>query len=260
MVKCATSALLIGLLLVLCAGGCTQELSPEAQSALAAGKISYQAGDDAACVGQMNRYLTMTSSTKFADEGYYWRGLSRLRQRDYVNARGDFSSAIEQTGRNDIKGLALKGLGDVAFATGDMPLAVTAYGDAIGLIIPREKPADEARFRLGVALQLVGRWTDADLQFSRLIFLFEGSDLAAKATRLFHATGWTVQAGAFKTRAEAQSLASELKSRGLPAEVKVMPTDAGPTFAVHSGRYETYDKALAQRTKVGDQATVVVTK
>lgn len=254
----------MALLAAALSAGCDSGLSLEAQKLLTSGQSSYQSGDDAAAIRAMDQFLAENGRSKRADEAYYYRALARQRAKDLPGATADFNQVMQKTSSSQLKAMAYKGMGDIAYEREDMPLAESMYRNALAGLDESKRPADEVRYRLGRALQRLGRWQDADLQFSRMIKLFEGSELALRAGRLYSATAWTIQMGAFRDKRSADSLAQKYKSENrVHCVVQMIQADVGTMFAVQTGRFPAYDLADAELAKVrtvSPQAEVTVTK
>ncbi|MFB3894415.1 MAG: SPOR domain-containing protein [Phycisphaerae bacterium] len=232
-------------LLAACAAGCPQQMSPDQQRLLSDAQSSYDSGDDAATVRAMDQFLAANPRGNGADQAYCLRGMARFRMRNIDGARVDLQQALDRTDSPQVKGRAIKVLGDLAFEEGNLPTAESMYRQALGFMDENVKPADEVRYRLGQILQRTGRWADADVQFGRLMFKFPNTDLARRAERMIHCTAWTVQVAAMKSRDSAAAKVDGLKKMNLPAAIQNILTDSGPLFAVQVGRYSTYEQALA---------------
>ena len=160
----------------------------------------------------MNQFLADNLRAKQTDEAYYFRGLARYRTKDLPGATADFHQVVTKTSSPQLKAMAYKGIADMAYDREDMALAESMYRNALSGLKDSERPADEVHYRLGRALQRLGRWEEADLQFSKVIGLFKGSELALRAGRLYNATVWTVQMAALKDKRSADSLAASADS------------------------------------------------
>lgn len=251
------------LLAAMSSAGCDAGLTPQAQQLLNSGKASYAAGKDVAAIRSMNEFLAANGRSSRADEAYYYRGLAKYRQKDIIGAQADFHQVLQKNSRQ-FKVPSQKALGDIAYERQDMGLAESMYRDALAGMDETKPPADEVRYRLGQTLQRLGRWQDADLHFSRVMYLFGDSESARRAGRLFHSTAWTVQMAAMKDKRAADALAQQYRTANqLETVVRPVPSDAGPLLAVQAGRFPTYDMAAAAMAKVravNPNAYVTVTK
>ena len=232
---------------LLAVAGCNNELSPQSQQQLAAARAAYQAGDDKAVLSLMDQFLQDNYRPARGEQGYYLRGLSRYRQQDIKGARADFEQTAGGSKDAQLRGQALKALGDICYDQDDFPTAAEMYRQALDNLAESASPADAARFRLGVCLQRLGQWSQADLQFSRLIFLFPSGDMAAAAGRHIHATAWTIEVQSFRQKGGAEVLAMELRIKSFSGVVvEPISAEGGMMFAVRLGRFAAYQQAAEQ--------------
>lgn len=250
------AALAAGMALAGCA------LSPQAREQLQNGQQAYLANDDSAAIQWMSRFVEENPRAAERDEAYYWRGLAEYRKGELQAAQQDFEATLKLTKRSDLTGLSAKALGDLAYDRSSMGEADGYYQRAIANLLEGSKPMDEVLYRRGEALQRMGQWQDADLQFSKLIHNFAGGELAKRAGRLIHCRSWTVQVAAMKERAAATDLAGRLKAKKLNAFVQSFLSDGEPLYTVQVGRFADYDDAaasLAGVRKFADGAFVAPT-
>lgn len=245
------------------AAGCDQGLSPESQKMLDSGRAAYEAKDDKLTVQIMDQFIAANARSKYADEGYYWRGLAKLRMGDVPAARADFGYVIDHSTRGDVLSLAHKAMGDISFDSADMSTARAMYSQALRYMKDGQPPIDFVRYRLAQALQRLGQWEDADFQFNRLRHTFPDGELSKRASRQVHCRAWTVQAAAFKERRAADYLAARLKNDALDAQVVPVTMESEALFAVQVGRFGTHDQAEAivpQVKATAAEAFVTVTR
>jgi tetratricopeptide (TPR) repeat protein len=230
--------------------GCNGELSPQALQQLNAARDAYNAGDDKTTIATMDQFLADNYANSQADQGYYLRGMARYRQKDTPGAQADFDQIAALSKTPQLRGMAFKALGDIHYQADDMTLAAEMYRQAIDNLDQTKPPTDEARYRLAQALQRMGLWSQADLQYSRLIFQFTNSQMARQAGRCIYATGWAIQTPPVRDKRTAQANADELKAKGLDAVVSAVPADEGMMFTVQVGRFATYQQAADQYEQV----------
>ena len=152
---------------------------------------------------------------------------------------------MDKTGKPELRGKAALALGDLAWDAEDMPTAADRYRTAVDNMNASVRPADHAAYRLGCALQRLGRWEDADLQFSRVMELFPSEELAERSARRIHGQSWTIQIAAFDDRARAEAAVKELADQGVRADVSPAMGRGKPVFVVQSGRFATWEQATA---------------
>jgi TolA-binding protein len=228
--------------------GCGSILTSQDKDELLSGYKSYERGDDARTIAQMNAFIAEHGRSDRADEAYYLRGLAKYRQKDIAGAKVDLQTAMDRAPkRGELTGKAAIALGDIGYDTGDLDLADRMYRQSLeDLNQQTTKPADHAMYRLGCTLQRQGRWQEADAYFDRVSYQFRGADVANQAARRVRCTAWTVQAGSYKTKANADVKCGELQRNRLPATVKMIPTDAGPLYIVAVGTYRREEEAAAE--------------
>ncbi len=249
---------------LLASAGCNNELSPHSQQQLAAARAAYQAGDDKTVLSLMDQFLQDNYRPARGEQGYYLRGLSRYRQQDIKGARADLEQVAGGSKDAQLRGQAFKALGDICYDQDDFPTAAEMYRQALDNLAESASPADAARFRLGVCLQRLGQWSQADLQFSRLMFLFPKGEAASAAGQRIHATAWTVHVQSFSQKSGADVLAMELRIKSISGVVvEPISAEGGMMFAVRVGRFAGYEQATEQldaiRAIQGD-ACIVATK
>ncbi len=245
----------LAILLIIVFSGCTNELSPHGRELLQNASDAYARGDDKTVIGHTDSFISQYGKAAEVGEAYYLRGLSRYRMKDLAGAQSDLNQAASLSGGRQLRGKAYAALGDLAYEQEDMALAEHMYRNSINLLQegPKSggvKPLDQALYRLGCVLQRQGRWAEADAQFDRLIYLFESSDFAKRASRKVRCTAWTIQAGAYKDRARAQAAVRQLKNDGFAPAEQLVKVDETVRFVVNIGRFPTYEQAKAELQNV----------
>ncbi len=225
--------------------GCQETLSPHARQLLQNGYTASAAGNHRTVISSMDAFLAENPRSRRADEAYYLRGVSKYRLGDRAGAQGDLRAALDYARGKEVAGKSALALGDLAWEAGDMPTAKDMYATAVDNLNPAVPPADHAAYRLGCVLQRLGRWRDADVHFSRVVELFDGTELGDRAGRRMHCRAWTIQTGAFDAMTRAQAVRKQLVATNLTASVQ--PTMGGGKllFLVQVGRYSSYEEAAA---------------
>lgn len=244
-------------------GGCNGPLTAEARELLLSGYAAYERGDDRATVSRMDEFLATNDRSDRSDEAYYLRGLARYRLNDRDGARADLNEAVGRTGHKSLRARAMIALGELAYEGGDMAFAENMYRQALADMDRDDAHAARVRYRLGCILQRQGRWPEADGQFNRLIYQFGDSELATRARRRVHCRTWTVQAGAYGRKAQADTASADLRKHRLEALSQGVTTGGRLLFVVQVGRYPTYEQAastLAGVRKHSKDAFVTVAK
>ena len=233
-----------------CGAACNGPLTPEAEKLLESGRLAYKQGDDNGAVRKMDLFLKDWAKSRQADEAYYYRGLAKYRTHNLPGAREDLQAALDRTRRKAVRVGAMVALGDLADDTDDTAAAEKVYLDVLKDIDRDKKPADHVCYRLGCTLQRQGRWKDADAYFDKVIYLFNGTELAGRAQQHVRCKAWTIQAGAFEAKPRADAAAAALRREGLDASSQPALRDGKPVFLVNVGRYPTFRQAAADLSKV----------
>jgi len=243
-------------LLMMCAAmaalvcGCSAQLSPQAKELLAAGTDAYAAGDNRLAVERMDAFLAEAGRTREAAEAFYVRGLAKYKLGDRAGARQDMQEALARTEDSLLAAKASLALGDLAFEADEMALAENMYRQALADLEEGVKPTDHAHFRLGNVLQRQGRWREADVEFSRVIYFFNGSELARRSKQRLHARAWTVQAGAYAKHENAVAALERMKRASLAARIEPFMAGRQLQFVIKVGRYPSYEQAVAALSNV----------
>lgn len=241
----------IGIVLFLSAiVGCNPRISAEARKYLQAADKAFRRHDDLAAIEACTRFIKMYPHAQQAGEAYYIRGLARCRRGEIQQGKEDFLKALELAKRKDLIALTHCRLGELAYRSGQMENSAMHYRAALKAVPQGVQPADEAMYRLGCILQRQGKWTDADVFFDRVIFLFGDSPFAKLASKRVHAREWAVQAGALRRVEKARYLERRLQRSGLPARMDVELRDGKLLYVVYAGSYKSHGAAQRELGKV----------
>ena len=259
--KTQRAAVRAAMLCIAAAGGCTNDLGPQAVQLLESGKAAVQAGDAAAGRRDLDAFLKDHSESRLAGEAYCYRAKARLALGDRAGARADFTQAAGLLQDKMLAAQSLLALCAMAEEDSDLPAAERMARQAVERLDLGQKPADEALWRLGCLLQKLGRWEEADTRLDRLIYLFPDTPQAHDATKRVRSTAWTIRLAVLPDRpaaaAEAQRLA---RQHGLAASVREDLVDGRLVFRVEADRYATYEQAVAAlpaaRARTPDAAVV----
>jgi TolA-binding protein len=189
-------------------------------------------------------------------EGLIWLGLSQL-------GRGDAAGALQyfQTAKGDLDGSSFEEA--YYFATAEAALRAGKPRDAVTALQvilsrhPRGDYAPQALYAMGMALESMGRGSDAAAVFRQVAQRFPDSYEATRARDRGIRTegtlalglpiggGYAIQVGAFSRRELADALAKDLRLSGV-SDVQVLEgREAAPIYRVRAGAYGTRDEARA---------------
>ncbi len=241
-----TSRFLPALILpAVCLGALGCNTPPDAQQLVLDAYAAYNTGQDEQAKAKATRFLKEYPSRPEAAEAHLIRGLSYFRQKEFLQARLDLSTALEQSRQRQLLSKAHFVLGEIALRNGQRDQAIKHYRSCLEEVETGQPPSAQAHYRLGTLLLQKGQFRQADIQFSRLMYLFPDSDLTKRARRLFNAEAWAVQAGLFDSSASADARVSKLTRSGLHARKQEQLAEGELVYAVLVGRFPTADEAQA---------------
>ncbi len=183
--------------------GCTGAAPQRGRALLSESQNSLERRDYKDTIEKTDRFLREFGSTREAGRAYYLRGKAKLSLSQVTQAQSDLREAVGRSPNADVRANARLALGQLAFDNGQMLQAEELYRDAVADIEVGTPPSDHARYRLGCVLQRRGLWSQAELEFRKVIEYFANTELARRSSRRVNATAWTVQAGAFGSQSRA---------------------------------------------------------
>lgn len=243
---------ILSLLTLMCAGGCGIP-SAEADAKLSQYSEVYRQGRYEEVVSQTTEFMREYHYTTAVAEAHYLRGMAKARLKDSSGAEADLNEAIRLTRHAEVKGKAQVELGEMAFGRGNLHGAETYFRQALQNLPDNKPPADIALYRLGCLYQRQGKWSEADEQFSLVMYKFSGTPIANQSSVLSRCKAWTIQVGSFDDIRNAQVLARQLNAQGMPASVESVTKDGRLRNRVQVGRHATYDQAVAAMQELRKQ-------
>jgi tetratricopeptide (TPR) repeat protein len=252
----APTGLICLLPIILFGAGCPRPVSIEGQAQLSIARQQYHQEKFSSAVQSLSVFLQREPSSIKAGEAYYLRGLCYRQMEPAKNdlAIEDFQQVIKRNENEPAWALAQAGLGHIYFENqSDHPdRAMEHYRQALRKL-PNEPPRDVVLYRLGVCLQMLGSFSEADLYLSRCFDDFGDSIFARYARDRFGSQSWRLQFEAFSDLNRAQQLVARLKQRGLLADWSPRRVDNKLLYAVRSGRYNSYKQAEQAMIQVRDE-------
>lgn len=241
---------LMGLAAVLSmvAVGCAASASKSGKGQLALARQYIEKEQYQPAVQVLSAFIEKESRRKEAATAYYLRGLAYSEMEPVRNdlAQEDFQQALEKAGKNkELGALAHVGLGHLYFESrpDEQEQAVVHYQAALEGLKRDDQTQAVVLYRLGAALQRLGRWQEADGYLSQTFDRFGESMYAGYARDGYGARAWRLQFGAFSGRERAAELVKALQRDGTAADWTVRQLEGKTLYAVQAGRYETYQEA-----------------
>jgi tetratricopeptide (TPR) repeat protein len=190
-------------------------------------------------------------------EAYYLRGRAEedrpkpdndITIADLDRASADYQAALNFNPGQPLESRCRAGIANVAFSRGNYDLALFQWNSAVnGLDEPQWKA--RALYGIGVCLQRLGRFDDADKTFDRLRSEFPDQEITARGMERRGIRGFYVQIGAFAKLPDAQAAQKTAQDNGLKCR---QVSDQG-LIAVRGGPYDTYADALRGKALVAGQ-------
>jgi len=207
----------------------------------------------------------LRKATSQTAEVYYLRGLcyQQMEPPKYLEARHDFEKAIKKSHGSLMGALSRAALGHIYFEEQppDYQQAVEQYLAALP-DLEDKPPEDTVLYHLGVSLQRLGRWKEADLYLSQCFNKFPESSFADYAKDYFGAGTFRLQLGVFDDLKNAQAQIQQALDLGWPADWTAQEKNGKLLYMVRTGQYDTYDlarEALAELQQFQGQAIIVPT-
>ena len=237
-------------ILFLALGGCTTPLlNKNDDKVFSAGYDDFRAGRFPDADRKFSEVIADNPQSPALSEVYYFRGLTRLQQSRRAEARADFQAGATHSGRELTQVYSMTALANLEYEDGHDQQAVKLYRTVLEHHVSG-LPADSVLYRLGVSLQRLGRWNEADETFARLLKDHPDSPLAAEARRRTQADSFTLQAGAFTDRAKAETLAARLRQDGYPVVLTVVAAGGQTFHVVNVGHYHTAAEAQTASSRL----------
>lgn len=210
---------------------------------------NFQRGNYSAAEAKLSQVIRKNPTSDALSELYYFRGLTRLRLDRRNEAREDFRHGAKAYGRELTQVYCAVALANLEYEDGNDTSAASLYAQALDHPV-KDLQTDAILFRLAVSLQRLGRWDEADRRLAKLLSDHGDSTFVPLARRRFQATHFSVQAGAFADRGNAEALANKIRPEGYPVSLAVTESGGKVLHAVIVGRFRTYAEASAAAARL----------
>ena len=172
----------------------------------------------------------------------YWRGRCNLRLGYPAQAKRDFEVCLSMATSAELRDLAKEGLADCFRLQGDLERAAQLY-EEVASRAPAGRRRASLLYRSGMCHIQSGNWSAGRRALRSAANAHPAFRSKAQAVLNHPGDFFTVQVGFFRQRANADRLVAGLRSKGLPAELRVQRTGEGTCHAVWSGRFTTRPEA-----------------
>ncbi|NIA06716.1 MAG: tetratricopeptide repeat protein [Actinobacteria bacterium] len=192
----AVSLALLPLLLLL--ASCQPKITEQGKRQLLNAAKLVEEGSYVPAIDELERFIDTYPSSHEAAEAYYMLGLSRLQTDDSAQAEQNFESALSAAEVPVLEYYVRMSLANLAFERQDYSRAGKYYGRYLDEL-PHKAPFYLAYYRYGMSLQALGRWKQADVQFSRVLYLFPQADILRSVQERFGRTHYAIEIGRFSS-------------------------------------------------------------
>ncbi|MBN1420369.1 MAG: tetratricopeptide repeat protein [Planctomycetes bacterium] len=239
--------------LLLAAAGCTM---PPAGSDASSVPRTYREAelalareDYAGAARGLRTFLSENPGHPLAMQARYSLGTLLLRERRHLEARDEFGRVAKGAKDRTLVEKARLRIAETHLAQENPKEAEPILKALAASAGPEVRP--DALYELGRCLQRQGRADEATAPFETLRRTYPQHPRAADAdARMLRGSDFTVQAGAFRDRRNAEALARALRAKGFPAESRQETRRGMSLWIVRSGHFQTREEALAARDRV----------
>lgn len=198
-------------------------------------KVYFLQGDYKACIQEGEKILSVGRKQDKKDELYYFLALSYLKEKDPFSASKNFKIILNEFSKSKFKEEAQIGLGDSYFMREDYSIADFQYKELLNKN-PRTKLKPGLYYRLSQTGLKTGDKQQQEEYLARLKKEFPLSP-EARMNKENMTISYTIQVGAFSSKANADSLAKELTNKGYAASVSEGFQEGNKLYKVRVGHF-----------------------
>lgn len=225
--------------------GCVN-LPASAMNTLVEARSLYETGQFGASKAKTDAVIRTYPLVSQTAEAYYLRALCHVELGSKSQANEDAQRCLTLSKDETLTARAHAMVGAILFEGGRFEAAAKHYAKALTRL-PEEPENDLVHYNYGICLQRCRAWKAARARFAAVFQRYPGSSLAGRARR---AHAWkheffSIQCGAFRERAKAQSMADALRRTRITARIEPNNTAGETLFSVLVGKYPTHDGARA---------------
>ena len=231
------------LLFLIFVNGCEKPADRSAVIIINKARQCYNRQDYSLALKQLTALLNNDLSPKVQAEVYYLRGLAyRELAGTYLDlAYKDLNLAVRYTADPRLSALANMALGHICFEKDppDSVQAILYYEDSLQAQA-EDIPLDVIYYRLGVSLQRVGQWNQAQKYFTRCVSECSSSKYTLLAEKQKDCDHYSLLADTFVSMERASETQDKLKQQNWPARIEKISIKDVDSFLVLVGNYQTY--------------------
>jgi tetratricopeptide (TPR) repeat protein len=223
-------------------------------------------------VYEATRLIEVRSSQ--SDELYYFKGLAQLKLSKFKDARDSFDKIISKFPTSKKVSDAYIGIGDSYFLEGDTNYAIKSYNNALS-VRSNDNNEPTVYYRLGMCYKKAGLIDKSEYYFNQVKSAaplsfetqmisshrsinipseFIASNQAVDTVPSSSLTGakdyYSVQAGSFRDKKNADRLVQKLSSEGCDSYIETSSTGGNKIYRVRIGRYSRRSDAEALESRL----------
>jgi tetratricopeptide (TPR) repeat protein len=207
-------------------------------------QVAFLKGEYTRVVDETRQLLSNKTPVSSEDEILYLQGVSALKLKDLELARSALKRLLTDHPRSRWVPQAWMAFGETFAAAGEDEKALAVYQE---LLQSERAPSvvAEASLRLGQIQRRLGLWEESKESLGFVVAQAPNSFMAAQAQDLLQGGEFffSVQVGAFETKANASRLKDELQRRGYDTEVSEVMMRGKRFHRVRVGRFSRHEEA-----------------
>ena len=189
--------LLLPIFLLLCSS-CRSQITEQGKRQLRSSAELIREASYVDAADELGKFLEAYPGSDEVGEAHYMIGLCRVHSSQPDRAEDAFDFALAVANVPILKHYVRVSLANLAFERRDYSTAGEFYGSFLD-DLPRREPFHLAYYRYGLALQALGRWKQADVQFARILQLFPEVDILPSVRKHFGWTNYAIELGRFSS-------------------------------------------------------------
>ena len=214
-------------------------------------KVYILNSDYQSAITEGERLISLSGSGYQSEELYYLLGLSYLKVGNYLRASDIFEIILKEFKNSAFREGAYLGLGDTFFLRGDYQKARDNYLKLVS-DYPHTKLKAAAYSRLAQSAAKCGNTEEAQSYQVKLESEFSLSPESLRESNILPSGNfyYTVQAGSFANRTNADNLARKLTDQGYSVYVEELPLQDKVMYRVKVGKFNNRQEALELEAKL----------
>jgi tetratricopeptide (TPR) repeat protein len=224
--------------------GCEAGGGPSAGALLVEGEQAYEAQRYSQAVTSLTQYIERSEAPRDRTRALYVRAMSHALLGRRQAAYADLMEASQTLSDRRLIWRVHAVLGILRFEDEQWSMAAREFERAVEAM-PAIPPKDALLYRLGLCYERSGSWTQAMVQYRRILQEFPRGPYVGYASRRVElkADHFAVQCGVFSTVEAARKLTEQLRGADLKASRRVETRGGKQLYVVVVGRYTSYAEA-----------------